>query len=161
MKQLLNNHYGSTHTLSKITRYYLLENYIFRIELLLDTESNKFKFLSLENIFKKYAFYINFLEYASLMHCFFRKWSTLFENMSNMCNNPEITLFMNNKEKLIGRSSNSRYIYDILIQKIYRTPNRILFNWKNEISVDDSEVFFSFKNLHKCTSFVKLRSFQF
>ena len=134
---------------------------IFRIEHLLDTESNKFKFLSQENIFEKYGVHINFLEYASLMHCIPKKWSIFIKNMSNMCNNPKITLFMNNIEKMIVRSSNSRYIYDILIQKIYRTPKRILLKWKNEISVEDSDVFLSFKNLYKCTSFVKLRTFQF
>ena len=45
------------------------------------------------------------------MHCIPKKWSTFIENMSNMCNNPQITLFMNNIEIMIVRSSNSRHIY--------------------------------------------------
>ena len=53
---------------------------MFSIEHLLDTESNKFKFLSQENIFEKYRVQINFLVYASLMHCIPKKWSTFIEN---------------------------------------------------------------------------------
>ena len=101
---------GSSSVLFPYSFLYIDSNEdIFRIEQLLATESNKLKFLSQENIFEKYGVYINFLKFASLMHCIHPKWSVFIKSMSNMCNNHFI---YDNLEKIIVKTSNSRYIYD-------------------------------------------------
>ena len=121
-------------------------------------------FLTLEQIKDKYNVKLNFLEYASILNSIPKKITNYLQHrgsVQNIHNNPAVITFMYKVEKVICNAKGSRYVYENMIKKIYKPPEKIILKWKQELNVDESDVMQGFKNIYKSTVFIKLREFQY
>ena len=113
------------------------------------------KMLSYDQFINKYQIESNFLEFFGVISAIPRAW---------ISNTRVLNTANNHLSELLKHPKPNKTIYYNLIQKIDKSLEHLVRKWKqdlNDPNLDDQQLSLSFKNLHKCTTNPKARTFQF
>ena len=118
------------------------------IENILCLDAN-ISFMTNEEIVQKYGVELNFLDYMTLVNCIPSQWRRYIKNMINIVNNPNVVLFWYKFDKLLANDKGSRYIYNLLLEKVSKSPEKAILKWKRDLEVEERDVLQSFQYIYK------------